>query len=490
MLKTGAEHLESLRDGRVVYVGRERVDDVTAHPAFSAAANTVAAIYDMKRAPENLDVTAYEEDGELYSSYYLRARSQDDLWKRTRTHKKIADLTFGLFGRSPDHVAGLLTGLAMKADVLDAKSGSRDNLLNHFDYMRREDIYGSYAVIPPAGVRHADVYSGDKREDPGLRVVDEDDSGVVISGMKMLATAAVFSNEILIGNLTPLAAEFNAYAITCALDCATPGLSMWARRPYAQTTPSEIDYPLSYKFDETDVVVVCERVRVPWEKVFIHNDAELSRGCYIMTPANCFSNHQSNVRFWSKMSMLTGLASRVCQSSGNDSIPGVREVLGRLAAMEAAIAAMVHGQVAAYEDWPGGPDGYVCFNRRYMYGALNWCTENHSQIIDSLRELCGGHVLQMPADSSVLEDPDLRKNFEDFFATPFMEPIARWKLLKMAWDLIGSEFAGRHMLYEKFYAGHSALVRNQSYREAPWDDFHAIVDNALDAIDVPGGDGR
>ena len=486
MLKTGAEHLESLRDGRSVYIGRERVDDVPSHPAFRAAAGTVAAIYDMKRAPENLEVTSYEEDGERYSSYYLRTRSQDDLWKRTMTHKKIADLTYGLFGRSPDHVAGLYTGLAMKADVLDAGPGFRDNLLSHFDEMRRNDVYPSYAVVPPAGTRHAEIYSGERREDAGLRVVDETDSGIVISGMKMLATGAVFSNEILIGNLLPLGAEFKAYSITCVLPCDSLGLGMWARRPYAPTATTELDYPLSYKFDETDVVVVCDRVKVPWEKVFIHNDAELSRGCYIMTPAHCFSNHQSNVRFWSKMSMLVGLASRICQSSGNDKIPGVREALGRLAAMEGAIAAMVHGQVMAYEDWPGGPEGYVCFNRRYMYAALNWCTENHSSIIDALRELCGGQVLQMPADASVLEDETLRAQFESFFATPFMEPLERWKLFKLAWDLIGSEFAGRHTLYEKFYAGNSVVVRNQSYREAPWDEFHAIIDDALAAIAEPG----
>ena len=485
MLKTGAEHLESLRDGRVVYIGREKVDDVTTHPAFRIAADTVSAIYEMKRAPENLDVTSYEEDGELFSSYYLRARSRDDLWKRTMTHKKIADLTFGLFGRSPDHVAGLLTGLAMKPDVLEENSGFRANLLSHFDEMRRKDVYPSYAVIPPAGVRHTDVYAGESREDPGLRVVAETDSGVVLTGMKMLATGAVFSNEFLIGNLTPLASEFKEYAITCALPCNAPGLAMWSRRPYAPTAISEMDYPLSFRFDETDVVVVCDQVEVPWEKVFIHNDAELSRGCYIMTPANCYSNHQSNVRFWSKMSMLVGLASRVCQSSGNDRIPGVREQLGRLAALEGAIAGMVHGQVMAHEDWPGGPDGYVCFNRRYMYAALNWCQENHSAIIDLLRELVGGHVLQMPADVSVLEDAQLRDHFETHFATPFMDPITRWKLLKFTWDLIGSEFAGRHALYEKFYAGHSVIVRNQSYREAPWDEFHAIVDDALAAIPAP-----
>jgi hypothetical protein len=54
-----------------------------------------------------------------------------------------------------------------------------------------------------------------------------------------------------------------------------------------------------------------------------------------------------------------------------------------------------------------------------------------------------------------------------------------------SWDVVGSEFAGRHMLYEKFYAGNSIIVRNQSDREAPWTKFHAIVDNLLDRIDTP-----
>ncbi len=51
MLRTGTEHLESLRDGRVVYVGKERIDDVTTHPAFRNGAHTMAAIYDAKCDP-------------------------------------------------------------------------------------------------------------------------------------------------------------------------------------------------------------------------------------------------------------------------------------------------------------------------------------------------------------------------------------------------------------------------------------------------------
>jgi len=32
MLMTGSEYLESIRDGRRVYIGSERVGDVTTHP--------------------------------------------------------------------------------------------------------------------------------------------------------------------------------------------------------------------------------------------------------------------------------------------------------------------------------------------------------------------------------------------------------------------------------------------------------------------------
>jgi len=69
--------------------------------------------------------------------------------------------------------------------------------------------------------------------------------------------------------------------------------------------------------------------------------------------------------------------------------------------------------------------------------------------------------------------------------TPSIDAVERHKLYKLAWDLVGSEFAGRHMLYEKFYAGNSLVVRNQSDREAPWERFHGIVDGLLDKVEVP-----
>ena len=43
---TGAEFLQSLRDGREVYIYGERVKDVTEHPAFRNSARSIALLYD------------------------------------------------------------------------------------------------------------------------------------------------------------------------------------------------------------------------------------------------------------------------------------------------------------------------------------------------------------------------------------------------------------------------------------------------------------
>jgi 4-hydroxyphenylacetate 3-monooxygenase len=480
VLLSGKDKLERMRDGRVIYIGSERVDDVTTHPAFRAGAQTVAGLYDLKADPAQRALFAFEEDGELISRYWMRCRTRDELRLRMQAMKAIADATYGLIGRSPDQVAGLITGLAMNPSVLEnLHPGFGTNILNYYDYARKNDLYLAFAVTPPSGRRAGDLFPGQERDDPNLQVVAEDDSGVIVSGMKMLATGATFGDEILIGNLTPIDDKFKAESITAALPLNAPGVSLWARQPYALHAAQEADYPLSYRFDETDTVLVCDRVKIPWERVFLHNDGFMSRAIYIQTPANCYQNHQSNIRFWSKTGLIVGLASRVCQTNGVDKIPAVREQLGRLAALEATIGGMINGQIEACEEWPSG---YMTPNRRMMYATLNWCQEHHTEIIDMLRTFLGGYPLLMPASIDVIQDDGLRERFERWWATPTTPALDRYKLYKLAWDLVGSEFAGRHMLYEKFYAGNSIVVRNQSDREAPWDRFHATVDRLLEEI--------
>lgn len=484
MLKTGQEFLEGLRDGRKVYIGSELVEDVTTHPAFRNAAHSFAMLYDNKRAPENIDVMSFEQDGERHSTWYLQPKTQEDLKKRMETHRRIAHWTHGLIGRSPDHVSSFVAGLAMRPDMFDnVRKGFGDNLVNYYKFMRDNDICATYTVLPPQGARKPEFYLREGMTIPTLRVIEEKDDGIVIHGMKMLGTSAVFSNETWVGNILPLGPNQQKESVTCAVPINAPGVTLWTRKPFEKYAVSEFDNPLAYRFDETDSMVIFDNVFVPWERVFTLDDVETSREIYMKTPAHAMGNHQSNIRFWEKMKLVVGLAGRVAEMNGIRHIPQVQGTLGALAAKISGLEAMIHGQVQNFEkDYA---PGFVNINRRYMYAALHWCTTNHSGICETVSELLGGGPFQFPADISVLDDPKLKETFESYWSAPGTQAKDRMKVLKLAWDLLGSDFAGRHMQYERFYAGPSFIVTNYSYLNADWDVWEAVVDDTLNSYDVP-----
>lgn len=67
----GKTKLERMRDGREVWVGAERVTDVTTHPAFREAAKTVAALYDWKSDPARHELLTFEEGGERFAISWM-----------------------------------------------------------------------------------------------------------------------------------------------------------------------------------------------------------------------------------------------------------------------------------------------------------------------------------------------------------------------------------------------------------------------------------
>ncbi len=483
MLRTGAEYLESLRDGREIYVGSERVDDLTTHPGFKNTAQSFARIWDARNDPAMRDVMSYEENGERYPMYYLMPRSREDLEKRSRSAKAIADLSYGLLGRSPDFVGGYITGAAMQPEVFNhGEYRFADNVTRYFDYCRKNDIYLSHAVAPPQGTRDPEKFGRKAAVIPTLAVTEERDDGIIINGMKMLATAAAFSHDVWIGNILTLAPDKARESVTCVIPVNSPGLKLWSRKPYEAHAVSEFDNPLSSRFDESDCVVICQNVKVPWERVFTMNDVGWSRQIYFSTAAHTLSNHQAAVRYRAKIKLLVGLALRITESMGTDKVPAVRDGINHLAAMDATISALIDGQIQDYETLPGG---FTCYNRRYMYTSIYWATQHYDKICTRIRELMGGTVLQFPADATVFDDPEIRAIFEQNWATPTWNAKDKMKLFRLAWDLLGSEFAGRHAQYERFYMGPAFIVRDHVSRETPWPEIMAYTDDLLASYDLP-----
>jgi 4-hydroxyphenylacetate 3-monooxygenase len=495
MLRTGKQYLESLsKRGAEIYIGGERVEDVAHHPAFRNAARTVARMYDTTSDPANRDRLTYlePETGEHCSGMFLRPKTKADLELRNRVHEALAKCSWGLFGRSADHVAGWITGMACMPEVFEMHNqGFSKNILNYYRYVRDNDLFVAYAVVTPAGAKSVDPTAVLKQTNgtdakwsanAALKVVKEDEKGVTLSGFKILATGAILADEILFGNYQALAAGQEPFAVACAVPVGTPGMKLMSRRSFEQGVGNEIDSPLAYRYDETDAVVYCDNVLVPWERVFAHGHTDTARAIFNDTPAHVLGNAQAHIRHLAKLRLIIGVVAKVLEANGIANIPAVRDTMGMLATRVAIVEALVAAETAVTETWG---NGFIAQDRQALYSTMAYTMEYFPEFIQHMRELLGSHYFQQPADISVFKNPVTADIYSKF--TMMDDPkqmLDRYKLMRLAWDLVGSEFASRHTQYEMFYNGAKHVARGRAFSHFRWDVVNADADAALASFGI------
>src|SRR5260370_2112638 len=92
MIRTGTQYLDSIRDGREVYINGERVKDVTRNPMLKPLIDIRARIYDMQHAASSREFLSYQEAGEWNAIANKLPRTQQDWWdKRPATDTVLDD---------------------------------------------------------------------------------------------------------------------------------------------------------------------------------------------------------------------------------------------------------------------------------------------------------------------------------------------------------------------------------------------------------------
>src|SRR5277367_2697748 len=245
-MRTGAEYLRALNDGRRVFLDGEEVKDVTAHPAFRQAARSIANLYDIAAAPdmrERMTFTSPKTGAPVHRAWQI-PKNHADLSARRLFSETWAEATFGLMGRAPDHVAGFFAGYAATPKFF-AAAGQKfaDNVVAFYEFLRDNHIYCCYAIVPPQIDRSKPAH---KQSDPALYagVVKERDDGIVISGAQQLATGGAICDYIQLSCIQPLQPGDENYAYCLAVPVSAEGLKLYPRKPYS-SAGSVFDYPLS-----------------------------------------------------------------------------------------------------------------------------------------------------------------------------------------------------------------------------------------------------
>jgi 4-hydroxyphenylacetate 3-monooxygenase len=481
MIKTGEQHLASLRDGREIYLDGERVADVTVHPAYRGVVASIGRMFDFQNAPENRELMTFEtETGTRANRIWQLPASYDELVVRRKGLEAWTELHAGFMGRAPDHVASCISGMFMGLEVFEAYDPARANALaDYYRHARDNDLYLTYVIINPQADRSK---SAAQQADPYLTagIVDRDAAGLTIRGAKMLATGGIMANEVFVTCIQPLQPGDEKYALSFAVPMNTKGLKILSRKSYEAAAPSVFDNPLASRFDENDAVLYFDDVKVPWDRIFIADNIEMCQKQFHATPAHVYQNYQAQIRLAVKLKFLVGIAHRTAEINGIVGFPQVREMLGQLSAE----ASMVDAFVVAMETKGQQRGRYFVPDRQMLYAAQTLTQQLYAKVINTLRELAGGGMIMLPSSVKDFGNPEIAGLIGKTQQSPAAGAVDRVKFYKMAWDAVGSEFASRHAQYEMFYAGATFVTKGHAFRTYDWKAATALLDRMLSSYDL------
>jgi 4-hydroxyphenylacetate 3-monooxygenase len=456
----GAEYVASLKDDRQIYIHGKKVDDVTTHPAFRNAVRMIARLYDALHDPEQKDVLTTDTDtgnGGYTHAFFKAPHSAADLVAGRDAIAAWQRLTYGWMGRSPDYKAAFLATYGPNADYYAPYD---DNARRWYKDSQERVYFMNHTLVNPPVDRDKEIH---EVSDVFIHAVKETDEGVVVRGAKMVATGSALSNYNFVsyhGNL-PIKKEEFALSFFAPMD--HPSIKLLCRPSYeymAAAVGSPYDYPLSSRFDENDSVLMFDDALIPWENFLIYRNLEIA-STYHLTGFIWRAMLQGCTRLAVKLDFLAGVFIKALESTGTIAFRGVQASVGEILAWRntfwALTDAMCHNPVPSAE-------GTVLPNIEAgsAYRILsNIAIPKIKEIIEN--QVAGAMIVQ-PSHAVDWKNEELRPLLDQFYrGSNGYEAVDKIKVIKLLWDAIGSEFGGRHELYERTYSGSHELTRLEAY---------------------------
>ena len=466
-IRRGEEYLESLRDGRRVWLMGDPVEDVTTHPTLAGCARSVAAVYDLQHDAAHQDMLTIPSPttGQPVSRAYQLSRSADDLGRQRRMYEWLVRRAGGVAARLPQHLATVVIGLYDIRDLLGKEDAAfAEHVTRFFDYCRENDRSIATVFSNPLHHRNHPV----AKQEP-LRVVARRPGGVVVRGAKGVGTQAPYANELFCmspprPDLTP---DEDVYFAT---PVNAEGVHVICREPLASSNPA--DHPVSPSWDEMDSIVVFDDVFVPWERVFylrrsptidLALEARLFQGAVGLGPWYVL------VRMAVKAEVLLGICAAIADSLGSAAQPSVQTALADAMVYLETLRACIQ---SAEANPVRSPSGLAMPNPTTSLAARTFAIERYPVLLQHIRELCGPGLLMAPGQAD-LHSPDIGPHLHRYFVAHDDGAPERFRLLKLAWEYACDSFGSRQLLFEMYNVG--SLATNKQRLASTYDTRHCVA---------------
>jgi 4-hydroxyphenylacetate 3-monooxygenase len=457
---TGKEYLDSLDDGREVWLYGERVKNIAEHPGFRNTARMVARLYDalhQDHAEGRNVLTCPTEWGGFTHRYFVAPRSADDLVAGRDAIAAWARLTWGWLGRSPDYKAALLATLGGNTEFYEPY---QENARRWYRYSQERVPFVGHALLHPPVDRNL---APDAPGGPGevcAHVTRETDAGIYVSGAKVVATGSALTHFTFIGSYGLIPMQDRKFALVFMVPTNARGVKLICRVSNEQRAAiigSPFDYPLSSRLDENDAIFIMDDVFIPWEDVLVCGDVEKANNFFPRSGFVPRFQLHGCTRLAVKLDFISGLLIKATEIAGTIGFRGVEANIGEVITWRNAMWAFSDAMAKSPDPWaagfvlPGSQAGAA-------YHVLG--PEAYVQVKHQIEKTVASSLIYLNSHAQDFAVPELRKYLDLYVrGSGGVTAVERVKLMKLLWDSIGTEFGARHELYEVNYSGSHEEIR-------------------------------
>ncbi|MEA2247223.1 MAG: 4-hydroxyphenylacetate 3-monooxygenase, partial [Solirubrobacteraceae bacterium] len=291
-------------------------------------------------------------------------------------------------------------------------------------------------------------------------VEKENDEGLVVSGAKVVATGSALTHYNFIAHYGAAPIMTKEFAVIFAVPMDAKGVKLICRPSYAYMADvmgSPFDYPLSSRLDENDSIMIFDRVLVPWENVFVYGDVDKINEFFPMSGFIPRFTFHGCTRFAVKLDFIAGLLLKAVEATGAKDFRGVQSRVGEVLAYRNLFWALTDAMAHTPEDWIGDaklPNGSYGLTYRVF------ATTAYPRIKEIIENDLGSALIYLNSHAVDFKQPEIRPLLDQYVrGSNGYDSVERVKLMKLMWDAMGTEFGGRHELYERNYAGNHENIR-------------------------------
>lgn len=471
---TFLKRISQLR-AEVWFEGQKIEENICEHKAFKGILKSKARLFDIQCDKNKQGFMTFESPltGERVGTSFLQPRTKEDLEMRRLTIQEWAKTSGGMMGRSPDYMNTGIMSLGAAWDVFQDKYGHHIKKL--YEHARENDLTFSHTFVSPQVNRSLGYYE-DSEMPISAQVVEEKSDGLIIKGARLLATQGGITDEIVV---LPVGGKFidEHFVYAFSIPSNTPNLKFICRESFCYRD-STFDHPLGARFEEMDTIVVFDNVFVPWERVFLYKNHEVSAKMYEETKFYPFLLHQAVSRQVVKTEFLLGVAQLIVDAIDISGYQHVQEKVSELiSGFESLKALLMVSELQATED----KRGTMVPDANPLYAAITSFPRLYPRYIEILQLLGASGLISIPTEhdfeSEVL--PDLNQ----YLQGASCNATERTKLFRLAWDISLSAFGGRQTLYERFFFGDPVRLSTGFYNGYKKDSAVSLAKSLLDMGD-------